>query len=148
MNINKQDLENLLKLATSTKKSYFGGKGRKKVFEFLNNLRDSGIINMFQATDILWSGSVWLRKYLDLHHPRLLQAAEDEYYEYADKSDLLRIPNIKYLLDNADEIRQIIISTAMFNVEEKMGSAGIKDVDRHVRPAAQDFVKLWMQLAR
>ena len=144
--MDNKDIDQLLKLASSTKKSYQGGEGRKKVFEFLSNLRDSGIINMFQATDILWSGSVWLRKYLDLHHPELLQSTEDEYYEDITRSDLLRIPNIKYLLDNADDVRQIIISTAMFNAEEQMGSAGVKQVDRHVRPAAQDFVRLWMQL--
>ena len=141
--MDNNDIDRLLKLASSTKKSYSGGSGRKKVFEFLSNLRDTGIVNMFQSTDILWSGKVWLRKYLDLHHPRLLQSVEDG---EGDEMDELRIPNVKYILDNADDVRQIIISTAMFNAEEKMGSRGVEEVDRHVRPAAQDFVRLWMQL--
>ena len=31
-------------------------------FEFLDDVRESGVVNMFQASDLLWSGSEFIEK--------------------------------------------------------------------------------------
>ena len=133
-------MKELLQLAKDTKKGWMAGQGRQKVFEFLNKVRESGIVNMFQSPDLLWSGSIWLRKYLDLHQPESLEPInhEDSDLEVAHKE------TIQYLLDNADSVRDVIIS----NVLAKSQEQGITDINRQnsmMRGSAVDMFKLWSQ---
>ena len=132
-------IDDLLRLAKDTKVGWQGGEGRLKVFEFLNTLRDSGLVNMFQATDFLWSGSQWLRKYIDLHHPDYLEPI-DEYED--NESTIHQKETIQYLIDNADNVRDVIISNVIAKAELK-GDTSLEGANRLMRPAAQDMVKLW-----
>ena len=107
---------------------------------FLDALRDSGITNMFQAVDYLHSGSRWLTKYLDLYHPESLEEID----EYKDsQGDVERKENIKYLIDNADKVRDVIIGIVLKKTE---GEDSLDRANSLMRPTAGEMVKLWMQL--
>ena len=135
------NINDLLKLAQNTKLGWQGGPGRKIVFEFLNKLRESGLVNMFQATDFLWSGSRWLKKWIDLHQPESLEPIND--YE-DDAMTLQHKETIQYLLNNADSVRDVIISNVIAKAELK-GDTSLEGANRLMRPAAMDMVKLWGQ---
>ena len=110
-----------------------------KVFDFLNVLRDSGLVNMFQAPDFLWSGSRCLTKYIDLHHPEYLEPIDEE---YDDEHTMQHKENIQYLIDNADGIRDVIIANVLAKAELQ-GDNSLEGANRLMRPAAMDMVKLW-----
>ena len=134
------EFERFLALAKNTSGGWQGGKGRKKVFTFLNTLRETGIINMFQSVDFLHSGSRWLIKYLDLHHPELLEDVD----EYEDTSlEIERKENIQYLIDNADSVRDVLIGIVLAKTK---GDDSLERATSQMRPSAGEMVKLWMQL--
>ena len=137
-NIPHWELYKLLK-----KTSGVTSERRRKVFDFLNVLQNIGIINMFQSPDLLWSGSRWLTKYLDLKHPELLEEPI-EYLEMEDEGywDNERIKQAKYLLDNADTVRDTVL---MMLLDSKEDPSTVR-VESQMRPFATDLVKLWMKL--
>tara|TARA_R100000908_G_C3638711_1_gene76007 strand:- start:264 stop:563 length:300 start_codon:yes stop_codon:yes gene_type:complete len=98
---------------------------------------------MFQSPDLLWSGSRWLTKYLDLKHPELLEEPI-EYLEMEDEGywDNERIKQAKYLLDNADTVRDTVL---MMLLDSKEDPSTVR-VESQMRPFATDLVKLWMKL--
>ena len=120
------DKNQILKLAKNTKGGLTGGRG--EVFKYLSNLRDSGIVNMFQAPDFLWSGKQWLTKWLDLNYPERLEDPDE---------------NIQYLLDNADKVRDILIILLMDRADREDRKANLDNLNREIRPLAVDLVKIW-----
>ena len=127
---------------------------RGDVMTFLNHLQNSGLVNMYQSVDFLWSGKDWLRKYLDLHHPELLQSVQEGCIdndiliqgERGRPSRLMRCDDVKYLLDNADKIRDVIIILSIQKLERESSSLEGTAVERQLRPISQDMVTLWMSL--
>lgn len=101
---------------------------RQEIFNFLNKLRNSGIINMFQSVDFLWSGKEWLIKWLDLYHPDKLNEPDE---------------NIEYLLNNADNVRDILIMVLIDRAEREDKELNVDNVNRDIRPLAEDMVKIW-----
>ena len=138
--IRGDEIEKFLDLAKGTKKGWQGGPGRKKIFDFLSTLRESGLVNMFQASGFLISGSRWLTKYLDLYHPELLEDIDEERDSEWDKDRKMKI---QYLIDNADTVRDAVIANVLARAEEKDGS--LESAQRLMGPAATDMLKLWMQ---
>ena len=135
----KENIDRLLRIAKDTKMGWQGGPGRLKVFEFLEKLRESGLVNMFQAVDFLHSGSKWLRKYIDLHQPESLESID----EYEDSEVTINHKEtIQYLLDNADKVRDVLISNVLAKAELK-GDDSLEGATRLMRPAAMDMVRLW-----
>ncbi len=120
------DRNQILKLAKNTKGGLTGGRG--EVFKYLSNLRDSGIVNMFQAPDFLWSGKQWLTKWLDLNYPERLEDPDE---------------NLQYLLDNADKVRDILIILLMDRADREDRKANLDNLNREIRPLAVDLVKIW-----
>ena len=120
------DKNNLLKLAKNTK----GGvaRSRPQVYEFLRHLQLSGLVNMFQSVDFLWSGKEWLTKWLDLYHPDKLEDPDE---------------NIQHLLDNADKVRDILIIILMDRAEREGRMAELDNLNKEIRPLAQDMFKIW-----
>ena len=134
-----KDIDELLRISKNTKIGWQGGAGRLKVFDFLNKLRESGLVNMFQATDFLHSGSQWMRKYIDLHQPESLESVD----EYEDSETTINHKEtIQYLLDNADSVRDVIVSNVIAMAELK-GDDTLEGASRLMRPASMDMVKLW-----
>ena len=115
-----------LKLAKNTK----GGvaRSRPQVYEFLTHLQRSGLVNMFQSVDFLWSGKGWLTKWLDLYHPDKLEDPDE---------------NIQHLLDNADKVRDILIIILMDRAEREGRMAELDDLNKEMRPLAKDMFKIW-----
>jgi hypothetical protein len=120
------DRNEILKLAKNTKGGLTGGRG--DVFKYLTHLRDSGIVNMFQAPDFLWSGKQWLTKWLDLNYPERLEDPDE---------------NIQHLLDNADKVRDILIILLMDRADREDRKANLDNLNREIRPLAVDLVKIW-----
>jgi len=120
------DKNEILKLAKNTKGGLTGGRG--DVFRYLSHLRDSGVVNMFQAPDFLWSGKQWLTKWLDLNYPERLEDPDE---------------NIQHLLDNADKVRDILIILLMDRADREDRKANLDNLNREIRPLAVDLVKIW-----
>ena len=121
------DRNELLKLAKNTKGGVRGG--RLEVFKFLENLRESGLVNMFQAVDFLWSGKQWLIKYLDFKYPERLEEPDE---------------NIQYLLDNADRMRDVLVVLLMDRADREGKTPELDNMNKEIRPLAQDLVKIWV----
>ena len=120
------DKNEILKLAKNTRGGLTGGRG--EVFKYLSHLRDSGLVNMFQAPDFLWSGKEWLTKWLDLNHPDRLEDPDE---------------NIQHLLDNADKLRDILIILLMDRADREDRKANLDNLNREIKPLSRDLVKIW-----
>jgi len=120
------DKNEILKLAKNTRGGLSGGRG--DVFKYLSHLRDSGLVNMFQAPDFLWSGKEWLTKWLDLNHPDRLEDPDE---------------NIQHLLDNADKLRDILIILLMDRADREDRKANLDNLNREIKPLSRDLVKIW-----
>ena len=150
------DIKSLSRISKNTSTKNLGDYySRGDVMKFLDHLRNSGLVNMYQSIDFLWSGKDWLRKYLDLNHSELLISVqdgciEDEDYgdDYGDDvSDIdMRCNDVKYLFDNADKVRDIIIILSITKLEKESASLEGTAVERQLRPISTDMVKLWMSL--
>ena len=138
--------DELLRLADmidNTTAGWMSGGGRQKVMDFLFKLRDSGLVNMFEAPDFLISGSRWFEKYVDFKHPELLE----DYDEYMDEDDDDYYDNerrklVQELIKDSDGIRDVMISNVMGRKGE---NASLEELTRELRPAAIDMLKLWME---
>ena len=138
--------EELLRLADmidNTTSGWMSAGGRKKVMDFLFKLRDSGLVNMYQSTDFLTSGSRWFEKYVDFKYPELLE----DYDEHMDEDDDDYYDNerrklVQELIKDSDGIRDVMISNVM---GRKGDNASLEELTRELRPAALDMVKLWME---
>jgi len=137
------DLLRLADMIDNTTSGWMSAGGRKKVMDFLFKLRDSGLVNMYQSTDFLTSGSRWFEKYVDFKHPELLE----DYDEYMDEDDDDYYDNerrklVQELIKDSDGIRDVMISNVM---GRKGDNASLEELTRELRPAALDMVKLWME---
>jgi hypothetical protein len=120
------DKNEILRLAKNTKGGLGGGRG--EVFKYLSHLRESGLVNMFQSPDFLWSGKEWLMKYLDFQHPERLENPDE---------------NIQYLLDNANRLRDILIILLMDRADREGTTPDLDNFNREIKPLARDLVKIW-----
>lgn len=130
-----------------------------KVFKFLENLRQSGLINMYGASPLL----NWTRD--DLHRwlygmgkdPESLEEEienldyydEDEddengYNSNGDKNMLEeQLTHINYLLEHKQEIRDILVRAALARIENTGGSTELSNVQRVFERMASDSFKMW-----
>ena len=130
-----------------------------KVFKFLENLRQSGLINMYGASPLL----NWTRD--DLHRwlygmgkdPESLEEEienldyydeyeddEDGYSSNGDKNMLEeQLTHINYLLDHKQEIRDILVRAALARIENTGGSTELGNVQRVFERMASDSFKMW-----
>ena len=131
-----------------TRTSNVNNHRRRKIFDFLNVLRNLGLVNMYQSPDFLWSGSKWLTKYLDLNHPELLEEPDENmpdgrgeigYDGEWHHNEALK--KARYLLDNADTVRDTVL---MMLIDKADDPDSIK-VESQMRPFAIDLVKLWAE---
>ena len=120
------DKNEILKLAKNTKGGLTGGRG--DVFRYLSHLRESGLVNMFQSPDFLWSGKEWLMKYLDFKHPERLENPDE---------------NIQYLLDNANRVRDVLIILLMDRADREGTTPNLDNFNIEIKPLARDLVKIW-----
>ena len=131
-----------------------------KIFKFLENLKLSGVINMFGASPLL----NWTKD--DLHRwlygmgkdPKSIEDEIenlDDYDEDEDDEDYVgnsngdknsleeQLIHINYLLDNKQEIRDILVRAAMARIENSGGSTELNNVQRVFEKMAKDSFKMW-----
>ena len=151
------DIKSLSRISKNTSTKNLGDYySRGDIMKFLDHLQNSGLVNMYQSADFLWSGKDWLRKYLDLNHPELLISVQDgcveeagwndDGYGNAENNADMRCDDVKYLFDNADKVRDVIIILSITKLERESNSLEGTAVERQLRPISKDMVTLWMSL--
>lgn len=95
-----------------------------KLFEFLSELRSSGVVNMFQSSPYLWMGK---ERIAHEHH-------YDDTNEHFDN-----------VLEMADEVKNIMISGAMKVLNEKDIELSIENIQRQIKKSAQEMLLLIMK---
>jgi hypothetical protein len=58
----------------------------------------------------------------------------------------MRCDDVKYLFDNADKVRDVIIILSIQKLERESSSLEGTAVERQLRPISKDMVTLWMSL--
>lgn len=111
----------------------------KDFFEFLDDIRLSGMVNMFQASDLLWSGSDFIGKWVYLNAPHLTDNGYDEEDEESEDSSEHK-EAYERVLDNADDIRQKVIQVAL----SKEG-VDYDNANSEVKNVANDILYIWMK---
>ena len=96
-----------------------------KLKEFLSAIRATGIINMHQAGSFLTSGSKFLKHFV-------------EYLNVSNKKAL------KYAIDNADEVRTIMIAGAMKMVENSGDEVTPQTVQRRMNRDISKIMEIYM----
>ena len=96
-----------------------------KLKEFLSAIRATGIINMLQAGPFLTSGSKFLKHFV-------------EYLNVSNKKAL------KYAIDNADEVRTIMIAGAMKMVENSGDEVTPQTVQRRMNRDISKIMEIYM----
>lgn len=126
------------------------------VVQWLEKLRESGVINMFGCSPML----NWTEK--DLHRwlygqkqdPESIEEQIEELeYENEDgdnDSDIemleSQLENIKYLLENKQAVRDVLVRTALKRVENTDGDYEIKNVQRVFEMLAKEVLIMWTKL--
>jgi predicted Zn-ribbon and HTH transcriptional regulator len=114
----------------------------KDMFEFLDLIRESGIVNMYQASTFLWGGSDFIKRHVEYHYPHIA----DPYSELEDEeAEVFDENNKAYLeiLDKADEIRRHVISAAATTISDNIEND--RDIQRHVERLANTMLAIWMR---
>lgn len=124
--------------------------------QWLEKLRESGVINMFGCSPML----NWTEK--DLHRwlygqkqdPESIEEQIEELeYENEDgdnDSDIemleSQLENIKYLLENKQAVRDVLIRTALKRVENTDGNYETKNVQRIFERLAKEVFNMWAEV--
>ena len=108
----------------------------KDFFEFLDNIRESGMTNMYQASDLLWSGSDFIERWVYLNAPHLSDDADLEDGEDFEESKVA----YQKVLEDADDIRDKVIQTTIGKE-----NVDYDNIDREVKNTSRDILVLWMK---
>ena len=104
-------------------KELFDNFDWKKILEFLNNIKESGVTNMLGSSPFLYSGRKWI---------------ENKYGDYPNNPDAL-----EKVLNSADEIKNEMIQGTL----KSMKSGGYDDIGKinnRVEKFARSFLTLFM----
>jgi hypothetical protein len=118
-----KNVVNILKKSKDKFKNY----EVSKLIKYLTAVRDASFINMLQSSFFLICGK---------------ERAEHE-TRYSNKSNKKAY---QYVLDNADEVRDIMIRGAMKTLEDSNKEISPESVERLMRRDAQQFLLLYMTL--
>lgn len=95
---------------------------RQKIFEYLDVLRKSGVINMFGAAPFLFSGRDWI----------------DRYYGENEENN----EEFQEVLEMADDIKNEMILGMLKTFKDNTPALG--DMDRLIRKLSNRMVNYWM----
>jgi hypothetical protein len=139
--------EDVKNLAQNIKRSELN-----EVFSWLNNLRGSGLINMFGSYPLLnWTREDlerWLygeKNDLESIESEIedLEYEEDDDYEGEIESLKRKKEYIEYLLDNKDEVRNILIRIALRRIESTSNDFELSRVQRTFEKVAKELFLMW-----
>jgi len=111
------------------------GADLKKLNQFLLNLRDSGITNMWGATPFVYSGRDWIEKWAKAENFK--NTGELELPE--DNEKLFEV------LDQADEMRNIMAKGAMNALRNRDDDFDINDINDELFKLAKEVVSFYME---
>jgi hypothetical protein len=111
------------------------GSDLRKLNQFLLNLRDSGIINMYGATPFVYSGRDWIEKWVKAENFKI--KGELELPEDNEKLD--------EVLDQADEMRNIMARGAMNAIRNNEKELDLNNVNDELFKLAKEVVTFYME---
>jgi hypothetical protein len=112
----------------------------RQIFEFLNLLRDSGIVNMFGAGPFLYGGKEFLEGEIKRHkgNSRWWSDDEDEDDEDEDDED-----ENKELINMADQTRNLMIQGTMARINNQDSENLIRNFKRKLEIDSREIVQIW-----
>ena len=102
---------------------YFGGESMDFFYEYLEKLRETGIVNMIQAAPYLWMGKARIEN-------------EQRYRDTNDEFD--------ELLDMADESQRRMIDGVINYLDEKGKEGSVENINRFLKRLDSEIVSFWM----
>ena len=127
-----------------------------KIFKYLESLRSSGLINMYEASPLLnWTENDlqrWLygmKKDPDSLRDEI-EGKHDYYEDDEDRADdditqlEEQLEDIEYLLEHKQEIRDILVRAAMTRIENRNGDPELSNVQRVFEKMAIESFKMWV----
>lgn len=97
----------------------------KQIFNYLNLLQKTGITNMFGAASFLYIGKEMLE-----HEFKYKEIPNEELFDE--------------LLNNANEIRDLMIQGAMKSISENSTNDYVRSVERKIIDDSKKILQLWM----
>jgi len=111
----------------------------KECFDYLELVRKSGIVNMFQAADLLWSGCEFIEKYAYINAPNLHDDDYDDDYEYVENDSQKEA--YEEILERCDHIRNLLIRKSI----ELSNSDDIRVIQNKIRKIGNDITSKWIK---
>ena len=103
----------------------------KYILEYLNAIKQLGVVNMFESGQFLSQTKEYLTKYFDLY--RIQQDLDDKNEEFIEK-----------ILEMSENVRNIMISTAINDLEQKNKKITGSSATHRVNRLATEVVKYFM----
>ena len=100
--------------------SLFKKSDFNRFLDYVELIRQSGLVNMFQSAQFYGNGREYLQKFIDLHtHGDEMDDEKEEIYEK--------------LLNDADFVRNMFINAAINKVESKNGEVTPENVRKNMK---------------
>jgi len=103
----------------------------KYILEYLNAIKQLGVVNMFESGQFLGKTEEYLTKYFDLY--RMQQDLDDKNEEFIEK-----------ILEMSENVRNIMISAAINDLEQKNIEITGSSATHRVNKLATEVVKYFM----
>jgi hypothetical protein len=130
--LNEAKIDNIDQLITKVDwLNLFRKEDLRYVLEYLENIRQSGIVNMFQSGEFMGVTKEYLEKYMDLH--RMRRELDDNQEE-----------SIKNMLKMVDNVRSIMIGAAVKDLEQKSTEITVRGVENRLKRLSTELVKEFM----
>jgi len=113
----------------------------RQIFEFLNLLRDSGIVNMFGASPFLYGGKEFLEGEIKRHKGNSRWWSDDEDEDDEDEDD--EEDDNKELINMADQTRNLMIQGVMDRINTKDSENLMRNVKRKLEIDAREITQIW-----
>ena len=113
----------------------------RPIFEFLNLLRDSGIVNMFGASPFLYGGKEFLEGEIKRHKGNSRWWSDDE--DEDDEEDDDEEDDNKELINMADQTRNLMIQGVMDRITNQDSENLMRNVKRKLEIDAREITQIW-----
>lgn len=117
----------------------------RPIFDFLELLRESGIVNMFGASPFLYAGKQFIEDEVKRknNNSRWWSDSEDDEENDDEEFDSEKEEIYQKLIDMADDTRNRMIQGAMKSIENQDDENFIRSLQRKIQKDATDIVMIW-----
>jgi hypothetical protein len=130
--LNEAKIDNIDQLITKVDwLNLFRKEDLRYVLEYLENIRRSGVVNMFQSGEFMGVTKEYLEKYMDLH--RMRRELDDNQEE-----------SVENMLKMVDNVRSIMIGAAVKDLEQKSTEITVRGVENRLKRLSTELVKEFM----